>query len=172
MSKKTPPFQPEAAEQLVSFIRAGGFPHVAAEAAGIPRDIFELWLEAGARQRAAEPFRSFAGQVRQAAAVARLLQEHAVYQKDPKFWLSHGPGKERPALPGWTAEVRPLSLETTLVHAGLSGSESDATLEEIRRVLSDFPDANQAVARVLTELESAEDKANDAAAEDAWSPPL
>ena len=172
MSKKTPPFQPEAAEQLVSFIRAGGFPHVAAEAAGIPCGVFDLWLEAGARQRAADPYRSFAGQVRQAAAVARLLQEHAVYQKDPKFWLSHGPGRERPAVPGWTGEVRPLGLETTLARAGLSPSESDAVLEEIRRVLSDFPDAGQAVARTLRELETAEDKVDGAAADDAWSPPL
>jgi hypothetical protein len=168
MSRKVPPFQPEAAEQLVSFIRAGGFPHVAAEAAGIARDVFDLWLEAGARKR--EPFCSFATQVRQAAAVARLLQEHAVYQKDPKFWLSHGPGKAQPAQSGWTGEVKPLSLEATLAHAGLSSSASDAVLEEIRRVLSEFPDANQAVARMLRELEAAEQ--DDAAADDPWSPPL
>jgi hypothetical protein len=34
-------------QQITSFIRAGGHPHVAAEAAGIPKEIFDAWMRLG-----------------------------------------------------------------------------------------------------------------------------
>ena len=40
---------PALQEQIVAYIRAGGFPHVAAEAAGLPRQVFARWLERGQR---------------------------------------------------------------------------------------------------------------------------
>ena len=40
---------PALQEKIVAYIRAGGFPHVAAEAAGLPRRVFERWLERGQR---------------------------------------------------------------------------------------------------------------------------
>jgi hypothetical protein len=80
---------------------------VAADAAGVSRRVFIGWIRRGEGRHAREPWRSFAREVRQAVAQARLLSELAVCKKDPRFWLSHGPGKETAELNGWTAPVRP-----------------------------------------------------------------
>src|SRR5436305_15272972 len=94
MPQRTSPFDSLLADRILSYIRSGGYPLVAAEAAGVPREVFLRWIERGMRQRAREPYRSFARGVRQAAAHGRLVAELAVYGKDPKYWLAHGPGKE------------------------------------------------------------------------------
>lgn len=100
-------FDPVKAQALLAYIRQGGFPGVAADAAGVPRPLFLAWVRRGERSGAREPLRSFARDVRQAIAQARLLSELAVCKKDPKFWLSHGPGRETAELVGWTTPVRP-----------------------------------------------------------------
>ncbi len=51
---------PALQEQIVAYIRAGGFPHVAAEAAGLPRRVFKRWLERGQRSDAPPDYRAFA----------------------------------------------------------------------------------------------------------------
>jgi hypothetical protein len=99
-------FDPEQAEQILSFLRAGAFPHVAAEAAGLQRQVFRRWLKSGEKKRAREPFRTFAREVRKACAQARLRAELAAWKLDPKFWLKYGPGRELPDCPGWTGETR------------------------------------------------------------------
>jgi hypothetical protein len=142
----------ERAAEILSFIRAGAFPLVAAEAAGVPRQVYEKWLEAGEKRRAREPFRSFARDVRKAVAGARILQEHAVYEKDPKYWLVHGPGKDMPGNPGWTGEVRPLSVEAALARSGPARPEWESILTAIRHALADHPEASQAVAEALSGL--------------------
>src|SRR5580765_8574457 len=85
---------PELTRQIASAIRAGGYPHVAAEAYGVPKDVFDDWLKRGNTKNAWEPYRSFAIEIRQAFAQARLRAEMAGYEKDPKAWLIHGPGRE------------------------------------------------------------------------------
>ena len=98
---------PEVSAQIVAGIRAGGYPHVAAEAWGVPKDVFDDWLERGNRKNAWEPYRSFARDVRQAFAQARLSAEMAGFKKDPKLWLVHGPGRESEQRPGWSVSVKP-----------------------------------------------------------------
>ena len=105
--KRPSDFDPTRAQALVTYIRQGGFPLVAADAAGVPVPAFVAWMERGERAGAREPLRGFATNVRQAIAQARLLAELAVCKKDPKFWLGHGPGRETPESTGWTKPVRP-----------------------------------------------------------------
>ena len=149
MAARLTPLTPERHAEIVAFIRAGAFPLVAAEAAGVPREVYRRWIDAGEKRRAREPYRGFAHAVRQALATARILQERALYEKDPKFWLAHGPGKETPDNPGWTGEVRPVSLETALARSGPARPEWEMILATIRRVLAGHPEASQAVAEAL-----------------------
>src|SRR5437762_13230908 len=85
---------PQLRSQIVAGVRAGGYPHVAAEAWGVPRAIFDLWLERGQAKDGREPYASFARDVQTAYAQARLRAELAVFEDDPKVWLAHGPGRE------------------------------------------------------------------------------
>ena len=92
--------------RTTAFIRAGGFPHVAAEAAGIPADVFDAWLARGARKvrRDSNPlYRHLRDEVRTAKAQARLKAEMAVLEDNPAKWLQQGPGKEKPEQEGWTS---------------------------------------------------------------------
>src|SRR5262249_25748658 len=92
---------PELESQILAGIRAGGFPHVAAAAFGVPRRVFRRWLSWGKRRRSAK-YESFAHQVAQAHATARLNAEINTHKKDPRLWLRAGPGKEKPGAVGWT----------------------------------------------------------------------
>jgi hypothetical protein len=136
MSKRTIRLTPELSTDIIAFIRAGAFPLVAAEAAGVPSAHFQ--------------YRNLAREVRKAAATARILQERAVYQKDAKYWLAHGPGKETPGNPGWTGEVRPINLETASSRLGAPRSEWELILSKIKQALAAFPEAQIAVAAALS----------------------
>src|SRR5262245_63863658 len=97
---------PEIEQQIVAGIRTGGYPHIAAEAAGVPRELFERWLQLGKKNRKSA-FRSFWLNVQQACAQARLKVEVDARAKDAKFWLHYGPGKETLDNPGWSASAKP-----------------------------------------------------------------
>src|SRR5262245_38146551 len=99
---------PDTTHSICAYIRQGGFPDVAAEAAGIPVEIFRQWLAKGQATKAREPYRSFASEVRQAIAQGRIMAEMQVQKKDPRFWLLKGPGRETPDRPGWCRETTPL----------------------------------------------------------------
>jgi len=91
---------PEFIKDITAFIRAGGFPHVAAEAAGVPADVFDAWLARGNRKvrRDSNPlYRQLRDEVRTAKAQARLKAEMAVLEDNPAKWLQQGPGQEKPA---------------------------------------------------------------------------
>jgi hypothetical protein len=150
MSKRTIRLTPELSTDIIAFIRAGAFPLVAAEAAGVPSAHFQKWIEIGEKGRARAPYRSLAREVRKAAATARILQERAVYQKDAKYWLAHGPGKETPGNPGWTGEVRPINLESASSRLGAPRSEWESILSKIKQALAAFPEAQIAVAAALS----------------------
>src|SRR5262245_31947877 len=98
---------------ILASIRAGAFPGVAAEAAGIPAKVFERWLEVGnpldrpAGWRPHKLYTPLWQEVMQARAQARLGAEMKAMQEDPVAWLRSGPGKERPNEPGWSMPVRP-----------------------------------------------------------------
>jgi hypothetical protein len=148
----SPPLSPTPAvqQQITAFIRAGGFPHVAAEAAGVPRRTFERWMRYG-RQRRREPvYHAFAAAVRQAEAQARLRAEIAVLENKPLDWLRYGPGKETAASTGWTAAVRAAPRgDGPAIHA-LQSREIRAVIAALVQVLAPHPEARQAVADWLT----------------------
>src|SRR5262245_35499216 len=103
MPKKRHWITPKATQEICAFIRAGAYPHVAAEAAGVPKEEFDLWMHKGTTQkRGRSDFRAFAEQVRKAMAQARLRAEMKVLEEDPLAWLRSGPGKEQGDRPGWT----------------------------------------------------------------------
>lgn len=65
---------PDVHTRIVSFIRAGAFDWIAAEAAGIHRATLYRWLERGAK-RSRGPERDFYDDVTEARAQARLSAE-------------------------------------------------------------------------------------------------
>ncbi len=94
---------PEVHQRIVAFIRAGSFAWVAAEAAGVSKSTFHRWLQRG-EQEGSEPYCEFADEVRQAQAQARVAAETEVRRAQPLAWLRYGPGRDRPAEPGWTEQ--------------------------------------------------------------------
>lgn len=108
MGKRLHNLTPVIQEQICAFIRAGGYPHVAAEAAGIPPEVFDTWYQRGNQKHPPKQYQLFAQAIRQARAQARLTAEVATFQDNPLSWLKSGPGKETAASPGWTGIVKPL----------------------------------------------------------------
>jgi hypothetical protein len=93
--------------RIVSAIRNGAFPTVAAEANGIPRKVFARWLRLGDRTRAKPRWREFRDKVRAAVAYARLKAETESLRDDARSWLKYGPGRETADAPGWSNAVKP-----------------------------------------------------------------
>jgi hypothetical protein len=97
---------PERQQTIVSFIRAGMWDYIAAEASGIDYDTFYEWVRRGEGldERPEEAiYAEFAKAVRQARAEARGSSEIEVKRTDPLAYLTKGPGRERPGRPGWTS---------------------------------------------------------------------
>src|SRR5215510_10362942 len=132
MARRKPPrLTPPLQQRIVAAIRSGGYPHVAAQAAGVSAALFDEWLERGQAEGAWEPYRSFAEEVREAAAQARLLAETALFQDKPKRWLAHGPGRESTENPGWSVVVK-LAVTGAAAHSALLDPRF---LEFVREVL-------------------------------------
>ena len=137
--------------RILVWIRSGVYPHVAAEAEGVPRQVFFRWLALGTH-RSPPPgprYRRFAENVRQAAAIGRLRVEIRALEKDPKFWLLSGPGKERPDNPGWTSAQKAAPLNEKR-EANLFDDPVLARLvEALLAALLPFPEARKAAAEAL-----------------------
>jgi hypothetical protein len=151
MAKRTYPFDSLLADRNLSYVQSGGYPLVAAEAAGVQAEAFLKWIERGETSKAREPYRSFAHRVRQAVAHGRLIAELAVHDKDPKYWLTHGPGKETARNPGWTGEVRPSATQDAAPEAGATDAQWQALYTGLLHALAEFPEARLAVAKALQE---------------------
>jgi hypothetical protein len=123
MPKPLYPWSEAAATRIVTAIRHGAYPFIAAEAVGIPREVFANWMRRGSAKHAAPRFRHFRDQVREAIATARLAAEMQAFKDDPLFWLKYGPGKETAEIPGWSNAVKPPAGDEP---------ESEATPSEIR----------------------------------------
>src|SRR5262245_5572955 len=94
--KKRIKLTPELENQILAAIRAGGFPHVAAAAFGVPKEVLDGWIDQGTkRKRKIEPFTSFARKLDQAQATARLAAEMKCHTDDPRLWLRSGSGRRR-----------------------------------------------------------------------------
>src|SRR5262245_23708103 len=139
---------PVLGEQICGWIRVGGYPAVAAEAAGVPRAVFARWVARGLKKRAREPYRSFAESVRQAVAQARLKAETEAYKKDALNWLKHGPGRDRPGQPGWALPVKARDPKRRRVNPLLLPEVARA-VADLLQALTPFPEARAAAAAAL-----------------------
>jgi len=142
---------PERHKSIVAAIRAGSFDWIAAEANGISRETFRVWMRKGERDKR-KPYVVFAADVRAARAQARLSAEIEVRRDQPFNWLRFGPGRERDGEEGWTesSEVR---------HTGSIGvmQSQEWTLISvaIEAALENYPEAKLAVAEAMKRLASA-----------------
>jgi hypothetical protein len=134
--------------QIVAGIRAGGYPHVSAEAWSMPVRVFDDWLKRGAAPRARKPYAEFAEAVREAEAQARLRAEIEVHQAEPKTWLEHGPGRDTADRPGWSAPVRAAARSPQGRNALLDG-ELMSLFQTVLQALAPFPEARAQVAAAL-----------------------
>jgi hypothetical protein len=94
----------ELLEKICSFIRAGTYDYVAAEACGVSRRTFFNWLERGEgrSERRQSPLHvHFVRAVRQAQAECRAAAEVTVKKIDPKWWLARM-HRDRSGEPGWS----------------------------------------------------------------------
>ncbi len=139
---------PVLGQQICAYIRAGGYPPVAAEAAGVPRRLFRRWLARGLKKRARAPYRGFAEAVRQAAAQARLAAETAAFKKDAVNWLKSGPGRETAALPGWSMPVKARPADKRRENPLLQ-PEVARLVAALLEALTPFPEARTAAAAAI-----------------------
>jgi hypothetical protein len=143
---------PEIESAIVSYIRSGGYPWVAAEGAGIPRRMFAQWMRRGAKARSGSRWRHFYIMVMQARAQARLAAELETRKKDPRSWLTHGPGKERPGAPGWTNPSKAPSLTKKKAEDVVATEKFLELVGPVLEALAPFPEARAAVAWELDRL--------------------
>jgi hypothetical protein len=138
---------------ILASIRAGGYPHVAAQAYGVPQQEFLHWLRRGGVKRGPRTVRRLVALAHEAAARARLKAEMTVYDADPRFWLRHGPGKETRHAPGWSALAKPVSDTGDSGKDLLNSPEIQAALAAVMGALHDLPEARVAVAQALDALD-------------------
>ncbi|HTU17722.1 MAG TPA: hypothetical protein VMG10_06625 [Gemmataceae bacterium] len=145
-------------EKIVSFIRAGGFAHVAAEAAGLPHEVFARWLERGERAGAPANYRAFARAIREAEAQARLQAELNVRGDKPLDWLKAGPGKDSADNPGWGGSGKGGSATADKVDRAQVWSEVLHLFGRCAEQLAAHPDARAALSAWLASLPPSEEK--------------
>ena len=143
---------PERQKRICDFITAGGFPHVAAVAAGLSAEKFDFYMARGASPKSDKKFVSFYKAVQSAKATARLTAEIAVMKDDPLEWLKAGPGKEKDGLEGWTTHVRPMVNHTNQTVNMMLHPQMAGIFGAILQVLAPFPDARKAVSEALARL--------------------
>jgi hypothetical protein len=134
---------------ILASIRAGGYPHVAAQAYGVAAEEFLHWLRRAGVTGGPRKVRRLVALVQEAAARARLKAEMTVYDADPRFWLRHGPGKESRQAPGWSALAKPVSDRGDGGAEVLNSPEIQAILAAVTGALHPWPDARVAVAQAL-----------------------
>src|SRR5262245_1528001 len=138
---------PEIQRQICGFILSGTFPHVAAEAAGVPQKVFERWMKWGRAARPVPLYRDFYEAVCQAQAQARLVAENHAFTHATITWLKSGPGKETARAPGWTSPVRPRPLPE--VPRQMSVDRLQTLITVLLTALKPFPEARAAAADAL-----------------------
>ncbi len=94
-------------QQIRQYVLAGRYAHIAAAAAGVPSDVFEVWMQRGRQARAGRIYRELVQEISQAEAQARLVSETSTFRDEPLKWLCQGPGREVDHRPGWSTPPRP-----------------------------------------------------------------
>jgi hypothetical protein len=133
---------PTVERQLLAAVRSGVYPHVAAAAVGVPRQHFLAWMRSG-RVRARGRCRQLWLEVCEARAFARMRAEVEARQKDVKFWLRYGPGKDGPR-PAWMSARKPTGGPRPEHLANLQ-----AVVDGLLEALGPYPEARQAVLQSL-----------------------
>ena len=145
MSSRHPQITPSLQVRICSYVRAGGYPHVAAEAAGVPRSVFEKWIRRADRPRAPQKVRALVQGIRQAEAERRLKAEMVTFENDPLTWLRSGPGKETFENPGWSAPPRAHLPAESERMAMLFDHEAQALIGLLLEILTPFPEVKGVV---------------------------
>jgi transposase-like protein len=135
-------------EQIVAAIRAGGFPHIAAQAFGVSRQSFERWRKLGRSNEGDAELVSFARAIDEAIAQARLRAEIDVFTEQQRIWLQNGPGRESNESVGWTVAVKPIARQRSRRNP-LMMPEVVALFGRIREALTPFPEAQEQVRKVF-----------------------
>jgi hypothetical protein len=141
----------EQTQAIASYIRAGGYPHVAAEAAGVSVEVFDSWLRMGRAPRVGLALRQFYEAVRQARAHARIKAEMVAFKERPLEWLKSGPGKETAESAGWTGTIKPQPGAAEDDFNPLAHPELQEVFHRLLLALAPFPEARAAAALVLTQ---------------------
>jgi hypothetical protein len=136
-------------EQICALIRAGAYPHVAALASGVPREVWDRWLASASKKDPQKKYRLLKQAIDQAQAVARCTAEIAVLKDSPDRWLRTGPGKEAEGNPGWSIPVKPHVTNNQQINVLLS-PQMQGLFAAILQVLSPYPEARAAVALALS----------------------
>lgn len=139
----------ELIKDIAMRVQNGAYPHVAAEAAGIPPDVFQDWMERGTQKGARDPYRALAERVRRAQAHARCMAEVEMRTNDAKAWLLNGPGKGTPDEPGWSAPVKAQVTQESRTVNVLLDPQMQSLFAAILQVLAPYPEARAAIAAVL-----------------------
>jgi hypothetical protein len=134
---------------LADRIKAGAFEQVAAESLGVPFEMYRTWLARGRQPRAGKLYRQLYQGVRQARAHARLMAETELRKEAPKVWLLHGPGRQTSDLPGWTSPTRARPDGEAEKLDVFRHPEVMALINAITAALAPFPEAREAVIRLL-----------------------
>jgi hypothetical protein len=150
MSQSPPKLTPAIQQAIVAYVRAGGFPHVAAEAAGVPAETFERWMQLGERPRAAAKYRELADAIRQAVAQARLGAELQTRSGKPLDWLRGGPGRPSAAGDGWTGPARAAPAKSN--ELTMLSPEVQQLIATLLEVLRSHPEARAAVVAALQQF--------------------
>jgi hypothetical protein len=124
---------------ILASIRAGGYPHVAAQAYGVSPKKLRRWTRRGRLARC----------VREAAARARLKAEMEAYEADSQFWLRHGPGKETRRAPGWSTSAKPAAEIGADSSQLLASPEFQTRVTSLLNALQAMPEARAIVAAVF-----------------------
>jgi hypothetical protein len=133
---------------ICRFVTSGAYPHIAAEAAGVPREVFERWMRLGQSRHADRVYHVFRVEVLKARAQARLFAESKALAKDPLAWLKCGPGRDAPETPGWSNPVKgqvPPDQAAKLLLA----RESQELIVLLMELLEPYPEVREAVALAL-----------------------
>jgi hypothetical protein len=151
MSRSRQRITPAAQQAVVAYARAGCFPHVAAEAAGVAPDVFARLTADGGPAR----HRGFADAVRQAHAQARADAEIAIHGDRPLDWLKSGPGRPQPGQPGWTAPAKAADSRTT-ERSLLQDPFVQRLFAELLDAMASHPEARAAASEVVARQERAQ----------------
>jgi hypothetical protein len=137
-------------ERICAFVRAGAYPLEAAEASGVPAEVFRRWLARSGRRRRG-PMALLGPAVFEALATARVFAATEVFKTNPLAWLKHGPGKETSDRPGWSALARARAAHDGRPADDLLNPVLQEYFAAILQALAPYPEARVAVATALAD---------------------